>query len=566
MEPRTILAIKRVCAGKPSRHPAKILPCEAGHPLGMSDSREVEQSQLAVGAGPQGPFTVDANLVVTGRTCVLGSSGSGKSYAVGVLCEELCRNDVPFAIVDTEGEHTGLKEKFEAIWGGDEKGSDLSWDNVDVNDLARQAPDISPLILDVSDLTDPKEKVSAFVSALYDTLTQRRTPYLVVVEEADKFVPQYGQRVPVFAEVARRGRKRGLGLMICSQRPSLVDKNVLSQCGNQLIGKLIIQNDLQSVAQFFPGKGLPKELTALKAGQFFAMGGFAPTPLLVAIKKRVTKPGGVTPSLSKRVVKKYAGPASQGLVQAGRLEREDSGLRPGKVGLGLPPSIKADDVPMMVRRERSFGIFGPRETVTGVTPQFRTLIQLGVRKRRGLLKRRFETVYAHIDAVTGKEVHVGKGLEVVRGFERLLGLTTLQVEVLREVRPDSDTSALDVASALGESKATVSRVLNLLNERRLARTIEVRKRKLYRRLIDLPGEPSEFSPLEMEEVAAESGRVIPPKVRESDVRDVVKGLWEGADVESFETFLYPIFRVELVIRRKHRSVLIDGRSGKELTF
>jgi len=60
--------------------------------------------------------------------------------------------------------------------------------------------------------------------------------------------------------------------------------------------------------------------------------------------------------------------------------------------------------------------------------------------------------------------------------------------------------------------------------------------------------------------------VIAPKIREADVRDAVKGLWEGADVESFESFLYPVFRVELVVRRKHRQVLVDGRSGKELSF
>ena len=520
---------------------------------------------LAIGSGAEGPFAVDANLVATGRTCVLGTSGSGKSYTVGVLCEELCRNEVPFAIVDTEGEHTGLREKYETIWVGAEEDSDLTWDSVDILDLAKQAPDISPLILDVSDLTDPKEKVAQFMEALYGTLTERKVPYLIVVEEADKFIPQYGQRVPIFAEVARRGRKRGMGLMICSQRPSLVDKNVLSQCGNQLIGKLIIKNDLQSVAQFFPGKGLPKELTALKAGQFFAMGGFSPQPSMVNIRRRVTKPGGVTPSISKRVVKAYVGPVKGRPANLGPAEEERQ-KRTGKGVLGLPASIDVEDVPAIVRRERSFGIFGPRETVTGVAPQLRTLVQLGVRKRRGLLKRRFETVYAYLDGVTGKEVLIDRGLDIVRGFEKLLGLTTLQVEVLRRVRPDSDTSALDVASALGESKSTVARVLRTLDDKRIVRTIEVRNRKLYRRLIDLPGEPSELVPLELAEVDFERAQVVPPKVRETDVRDAVKGLWEGADVDSFEHFLYPVFRVDLVVRRKHRQVLIDGRSGRELAF
>jgi hypothetical protein len=532
----------------------------------MADPAQAQESILNIGTSPAGPFTVDANLVVTGRTCVLGSSGSGKSYAVGVLCEELCRNDVPFAIIDTEGEHTGLKGKFEAIWVGEEEDSDLSWENLDLVDLARQAPDISPLILDISDLTDQKEKVAEFMGALYQTLTERRTPYLVVVEEADKFVPQYGQRVPIFAEVARRGRKRGMGLMICSQRPSLVDKNVLSQCGNQLIGKLIIQNDLQSVAQFFPGKGLPKELTTLRAGQFFAMGAFAPVPTLVSVRRRVTSPGGVTPALSKRVVKKYVGQMNPKVVLREKGGDEAMSTSSGKAPLGLIPSVKMDDLPAMVRRERSFGIFGPREAVTGVTAQFRTLIQLGVRMRRGLLKRRFETHYVYLDGGSGKEVFIDRGLRIVMGFEKLLGLTTLQVEVLREIKPDSDTSALDVASSLGESKSTVTRVLGLLNDRRLVRTIEVRKRKLYRRLTDLPANPSELVPLELSAVDADEAKVVPPKIKENDVRDAVKGLWEGADVESFEPFLYPVFRVELVVKRKHRQVLIDGRSGRELSF
>ena len=532
----------------------------------LSDPETLE-AKLDLGSGPQGPFVIDANLLATGRTCVLGSSGSGKSYAVGVLCEELCRNDVPFAIVDTEGEHTGLKEKFDTIWVGEEQGCDLAWGGLDLEDLARQAPDISPLILDVSDIPDPKEKVSRFVQALYGTLTERRTPYLLVVEEADKFVPQYGQRLPVFGEVARRGRKRGLGLMICSQRPSLVDKNVLSQCGNQLIGKLVIQNDLQSVAQFFPGKGLPKELTSLRAGQFYAMGGLASPPALIAVKKRETRPGGGTPSLARRAVKRYAGPMNPKLEVEGVNERGTQHGAPGEEGpLGLPPSVKADDIPAIVRRERSFGIFGPKEAVTAVTPRFRTIIQLGVRLRRGLLKRRFETVYTYLDGVTGKEVSIERGLQVFDGFQKLLDLTMLQVETLREVKADSDTSALDVASSLGESKATVSRVLVNLDGRRLVRTIQVRNKKLYRRLTDLPRRPTEFVPLELTPLDPGGAKVVPPKVKESSVKEVVKGLWEGADVDSFEPFLYPTYEVELVVRRKHRRVLLDGRSGKELVF
>ncbi len=527
-----------------------------------------ERATLDIGSTEAGPFSVDAGLVATGRTCVIGSSGSGKSYAVGVLCEELCRNGVPFAIADTEGEHAGLKEKYEAIWVSDEQGCDLAWDGLDLDDLASQAPDIPPLILDVSDLSDFKEKVGTFLSGLYGTLTERRTPYLVILEEADKFIPQLGERLPIFDEVARRGRKRGLGLVICSQRPSLVDKNILSQCGNQLVGKLIIQNDLKSVAQFFPGRGFPKELTTLVAGEFYAIGGFSASPALVRIRKRTTRHGGVTPALVKRVTRPYVGRTSAPARGDGRGAKEDvrGGRTPSKTTLGLAPSIKLEDVPVTVRRERRFGIFGTEETVTSVELLLRTMIQVGVRLRRGLLRRRFETLYLTLDGQTGKEVKVARGLEVGRGFEKLLGLTTLQVEVLREVRPDTDTSALDVASRLGESKGTVARALGFLNDKRLVRTIEVRKKRLFRRLVDLPGEPFEAAPVDLVKVDVGKTRTIAPKLREGDIRDAVKGLWEGADVASFESFVYPIYRVELALKRKRRVVLMDGRSGKELNI
>jgi len=136
--------------------------------------------------------------------------------------------------------------------------------------------------------------------------------------------------------------------------------------------------------------------------------------------------------------------------------------------------------------------------------------------------------------------------------------------VLRKTSPDSDTSAIDIASALGEARSTVSRVLGVLDDKRLVRSIEVRRMKLYRRLTDLPELPSGYAPLELGDVDLAKGRVVAAKIKEADVRDAVKGLWDGADIASFEPFLYPVYRVELVVKRKRREVFIDGRSGKEL--
>ena len=53
-------------------------------------------------------LSVDAELVLTERTCVIGQSGSGKSYTVAVICEELVKNNLGFCIIDTEGEYYEL--------------------------------------------------------------------------------------------------------------------------------------------------------------------------------------------------------------------------------------------------------------------------------------------------------------------------------------------------------------------------------------------------------------------------------------------------------------------------
>src|SRR3972149_3173200 len=131
---------------------------------------------LQLGWQGEEPFQVDAELIATGRTCIIGASGSGKSFTVGVICEELCKNQIPFALVDVEGEYSGLKEKYEAIWVGEDERCDLHWDNLNIEGLARQALDSPPLIVDLSETEDPRVKVDKLLSGLYKEVSRIRTP------------------------------------------------------------------------------------------------------------------------------------------------------------------------------------------------------------------------------------------------------------------------------------------------------------------------------------------------------------------------------------------------------
>lgn len=514
---------------------------------------------LYLGSAAGGPFEVNANVLATGRTCVIGASGSGKSYAVGVICEELCKSQVPFAIVDTEGEHSGLKEKYEVVLVGDDPACDLQWSSLDLGQLASQAPDIAPLILDVSETEAPKEKVGDLLSKIYEEVERRRTPYLIVVEEADRFIPQNGERVPIFGEIARRGRKRGIGLMVCTQRPSLVDKNVLSQCGNQLIGKLVIKNDLQAVAQFFSGHDLPKQLTTLEAGRFFAMGGLSPTPKLVAIRKKDTRYGGTTPKLGTRVVK----PFSPALIQAlGRSVKPGKGSTAGLVGIN--PTFSAEDVPTIVKRDKSFIFFGKEEVVANAQLILRPMVEVGVAVKAGVIKKRIEMRYLILDGQTGKAVDLRDTPTMYEGLERMIGLNSQEIEVLRTTKPDKEMSVLEIANKIGVSKDVLRKPMRLLEEKRLVRSFQVGKTRVFRRIFTFPEFPWHASEQPLEPVSGSKANLEEYKLDEEKVREVIKGLISYSDVQSFKRFVYPLYRVELIMKRRKRIVWLDGTTGREI--
>jgi uncharacterized protein len=528
---------------------------EAQGPVGVDAPEPV----LYLGTNDAAPFEVNANVVATGRTCVIGASGSGKSYAVGVICEELCKSQVPFAIVDTEGEHSGLKEKYEVVLMGDDPSCDLQWSTTDLGQLASQAPDIAPLVLDVSETEAPKEKVGDLLTKIYSEVERRRTPYLVVVEEADRFIPQNGDRVPIFGEIARRGRKRGIGLMVCTQRPSLVDKNILSQCANQLIGKLVIKNDLQAVAQFFSGHDLPKHLTTLEPGKFFAMGGLSPTPKLVAIRKKDTQYRGNTPRLRTRVVK----PFSPALTQA--LSRSAKGGKAATTGLvGVHPTFSAEDVPTIVKRDKSFIFFGKEEVVAGAELVLRPLVELGVAVKTGMIKKRIEMRYLILDGQTGKSVELRGTPAMYEGLERLMGLTSEQIEVLRTTRLDKDMSILEIANKVGASKEMLRRPVRALEEKRLIRSFQVGKSRVFRRIFTFPEFPWHESEQPLEPMDSPKSKMDEYKLDEEKVREVIKGVIPYSDVQTFKRFVYPLYRVELIMKRRKRIVWLDGTTGNEI--
>ncbi|HMK16477.1 MAG TPA: ATP-binding protein, partial [Methanomicrobiales archaeon] len=255
--------------------------------------------ELLIGTARDRHFAIDAQQLVTGRTCIIAQSGAGKSWAIAVLCERLCAAGIGFVLVDTEGEYSSLRERYPVLWVGSGKECDEDIERVNLKDfLLRAVVNGTAVVFDVSE-TDMREKVAALAEILYDIASAHRIPYLLVLEEADKFIPQARESIKKIEEISRRGRKRGLGLLVATQRPSLVTKNVLSQCNNQAIGKLSIENDLRAVDLFFGSRSEVEELATLQPGEFFVMGGFTRKKTRIRFAVRETVHRGGTPDISR---------------------------------------------------------------------------------------------------------------------------------------------------------------------------------------------------------------------------------------------------------------------------
>lgn len=65
-------------------------------------------------------------------------------------------------------------------------------------------------------------------------------PIVIVLEEAQNYIAENRESVAktVFERIAREGRKYGISLVVCSQRPSELSKTVLSQCNSFVIHRL----------------------------------------------------------------------------------------------------------------------------------------------------------------------------------------------------------------------------------------------------------------------------------------------------------------------------------------
>lgn len=141
-------------------------------------------------------------------------------------------------------------------------------------------------VLDLSGIPSAvlKDLVGALLKILYSSMFWARNrseggrerPLLFVLEEAHAYLgkDQKGAAADAVKQIAKEGRKYGVGLMLVSQRPSEIDSTILSQCGTIFAMRLANDTDRSHVtgAASDSLKGLFDMLPVLRTGEAIIVG------------------------------------------------------------------------------------------------------------------------------------------------------------------------------------------------------------------------------------------------------------------------------------------------------
>lgn len=256
---------------------------------------------------------------VTKTQAILAKKGSGKSYTASVQAEELLELRQQVVAIDPTGAWWGLRSPAPgtragypiAVLGGEHGDVPLEVTAGEVIADAIASEHFSA-ILDLSLFR--KGELRQFMTAFLETLYRRnREAMHLFIDEADVVAPQkpMGDEARLLGaceDIVRRGRIRGIGCTLITQRPQVLNKNVLSQVDMLTALRMNHPKDLGAIREWVDVHGVEADakrmiadLPALPIGEAWV---WAPATDLfqrVKIRERYSFDSGRTPKHGERV-------------------------------------------------------------------------------------------------------------------------------------------------------------------------------------------------------------------------------------------------------------------------
>ena len=135
------------------------------------------------------------------------------------------------------------------------------------------------------------------------TPSELRHPIALLCDEAHLYMPQRNAAdsvddisLDIFERIAKEGRKYGVSLVVISQRPSEVNKTMLSQCSNFVSMRLTNSEDQNVIKKLLPDSlgGFGDILPTLDTGEALVVGDASLLPSRIRIDEPRNKPNSGT--------------------------------------------------------------------------------------------------------------------------------------------------------------------------------------------------------------------------------------------------------------------------------
>lgn len=215
---------------------------------------------------------------------IVGRTGAGKTYTAKGLVEQLLDVGRRVVVLDPTGAWWGLRSLADGspgfalpVIGGEHANVPLHVESAQaLADWLTEKP--RSAVIDLSELLigERHRFVEKFADELYRA---NRTPLHLIIDEADEFAPQNPlpetkRMLHHVDRIVRRGRIRGFRVMLITQRPAVLHKNVLTQVNALVTLRLTAPQDRKAIEAWVEGNGDAKaarqvldSLASLKRGE-----------------------------------------------------------------------------------------------------------------------------------------------------------------------------------------------------------------------------------------------------------------------------------------------------------
>jgi hypothetical protein len=244
-----------------------------------------------------GRVSIDVDRLIVSRALMQAASGAGKSWGVRRIVEQTYGRAQQF-IFDPDGEFHTLRESLDFVLvgpGGDIPATVTAADYdlrangkvVKIDPMTTYAAKLAQkllqlgvnAIIDLSELGHRRDIfVRRFIEGMMLAPRDLWHAVMAIVDELQKLAPERGiadaESTEAIKDLATRGRKRGYALIGATQRIAEINKTVLAEFGNKLIGRTTLDNDIDRAKRVlgFSAKAADQILPHLKDGRFYVTG------------------------------------------------------------------------------------------------------------------------------------------------------------------------------------------------------------------------------------------------------------------------------------------------------